>query len=106
MAPGRSARSASRITTTTVTGLLGKPERANQQKDDEELQLEKLVFGDDEGFRTALKTYDSDDFRHGDFTSSSSSSDDDDDEHEQEELGRPETGQDLDAVADDDVCIG
>ena len=88
MPPGGSGRSTTKTTTKT---LLKTPEPINQ-KDDEELQLERLVFGDDEGFRAALKTYDSDDFNGG-----GQSSSDDDEEIE------PEPGEDLDAIADDDV---
>lgn len=61
------------------------------EKDNEELQLEKLVFGDDEGFNQALRTY------HTEGSSNGLSGNEGDDT-------ASEVGEELDDVADDDVC--
>ena len=67
------------------------------EKDETELELEKLVFGDDEGFREGLKSYRRD---AGYLTSGREEGEDGDD------IGSPQSEteeQDLDALEDADV---
>ena len=69
------------------------------EKDNEEVQLEKLVFGDDEGFNQALRTYDVEDSDGGDISDDSVDRGIDASEPEEEE---EEEGE-LDEVADDEL---
>jgi hypothetical protein len=65
---------------------------SNVEKDEEERQLEKLIFGDDEGFQEGLKeqAYDDSDFEDSLL-----------DQNSEEDL---QTENGIENAADDDVC--
>lgn len=75
-----------------------KSDRELNEKDATELELEKLVFGDDEGFREGLKSY-------GQNAGLSESSEEEEEKEEEENPGAlGEEEGDLEGVHDEDVC--